>query len=138
MPIVVEVLSQPDYLAWAEQRQAALVTSADDPNKEWAAEELMARGETIYNAQCVACHQATGKGIAPAFPALEGSPIVMGPMAGNIEILLKGQQGTSMKSYAQLSDVEIAGVITYTRQAWANAGNGTDPVVQPSQVRDAR
>jgi cytochrome c oxidase subunit 2 len=138
MPIVVEVLSQPDYLAWAEQRQAALVTSADDPNKEWAAEELMARGETIYNAQCVACHQATGKGIAPAFPALEGSPIVMGPMAGNIEILLKGQQGTSMQSYAQLSDVEIAGVITYTRQAWANAGNGTDPVVQPSQVRDAR
>jgi len=138
MPIVVEVLSQPDYLAWAEQRQAALVTSADDPNKEWAAEELMARGETIYNAQCVACHQATGKGIAPAFPALEGSPIVMGPMAGNIEILLKGQQGTSMQSYAQLSDVDIAGVITYTRQAWANAGNGIDPVVQPAQVRDAR
>jgi cytochrome c oxidase subunit 2 len=138
MPIVVEVLSQPDYLAWAEQRQAALVTSADDPNKEWAPEELMARGETIYNAQCVACHQATGKGIAPAFPALEGSPIVMGPMAGNIEILLKGQQGTSMQSYAQLSDVDIAGVITYTRQAWANAGNGIDPVVQPAQVRDAR
>jgi cytochrome c oxidase subunit 2 len=138
MPIVVEVLSQPDYLAWAEQRQAALVISADDPNKEWAPEELMARGETIYNAQCVACHQATGKGIAPAFPALEGSPIVMGPMAGNIEILLKGQQGTSMQSYAQLSDVDIAGVITYTRQAWANAGNGIDPVVQPAQVRDAR
>lgn len=138
MPIVVEVLSQQDYLAWAQQQQAALATPTDDPNKEWTAQELVARGESVYNSQCIACHQATGKGLPPAFPALEGSPIVMGPMAANIEIMLKGKPGTAMQSYAQLSDADIAGVITYTRQSWANAGNGVDPVVQPAQVRDAR
>lgn len=138
MPIVVEVLSQQDYLAWAQQQQAALATPIDDPNKEWTTAELVARGESVYNAQCIACHQATGKGLPPAFPALEGSPIVMGPMAANIEIMLKGVSGTAMQSYAQLSDADIAGVITYTRQSWANAGNGVDPVVQPAQVREAR
>lgn len=138
MPIVVEVLSQQDYLAWAQQQQAALAIPTDDPNKEWTAAELVARGESVYNAQCIACHQATGKGLPPAFPALEGSPIVMGPMAANIEIMLKGKPGTAMQSYAQLSDADIAGVITYTRQSWANAGNGVDPVVQPAQVREAR
>lgn len=138
MPIVVEVLSQQDYLAWAQQQQAALATPMDDPNKEWTTAELVARGESVYNAQCIACHQATGKGLPPAFPALEGSPIVMGPMAANIELMLKGVSGTAMQSYAQLSDADIAGVITYTRQSWANAGNGVDPVVQPAQVRGAR
>lgn len=138
MPIVVEVLSQQDYLAWAQQQQAALATPTDDPNKEWTPAELIARGESVYNAQCIACHQATGKGLPPAFPALEGSPIVMGPMAANIEIMLKGVSGSAMQSYAQLSDADLAGVITFTRQSWANAGNGVDPVVQPAQVRQAR
>ncbi|UOD50599.1 cytochrome c oxidase subunit II [Orrella daihaiensis] len=138
MPIVVKVVSQEDYVAWAQQQQAALTASADDPNKEWAVEELVARGQSVYTSQCVACHQATGKGVAPVFPALDGSQIVMGPMAGHIEIMLKGKQGTAMQSYANLSDVELASVITYARQSWGNAGKGTDPVVQPAQVRDAR
>ena len=138
MPIVVKVVSEEDYLAWAQEQQGDLNAAADDPNKEWAAEELVARGQDIYTAQCVACHQATGKGVAPVFPALDGSQVVMGPMAGHIEILLNGKQGTAMQSYANLSDVELASVITYARQSWGNAGNGTDPVVQPSQVRDAR
>lgn len=138
MPIVVKVVSQEDYVAWAQEQQAALSAAADDPNKEWTAEELVARGESVYTAQCVACHQATGKGVAPVFPALDGSQIVMGPMAGHIEILLKGKEGTAMQSFANLNDVELASVITYARQSWGNAGNGTDPVVQPSQVRDAR
>lgn len=138
MPIVVKVLSQEDYAAWAKEQQAALSAAADDPNKEWTAEELVARGESVYTSQCVACHQATGKGVAPVFPALDGSQVVMGPMAGHIEILLKGREGTAMQSYANLSDVELASVITYARQSWGNAGNGTDPVVQPAQVRDAR
>jgi len=62
----------------------------------------------------------------------------MGPMAAQIEIMLKGKPGTSMQSYANLSDVDIAGVITYTRQSWGNAGKGADAVVQPSQVQAAR
>lgn len=138
MPIVVKVVSQEDYVAWAQEQKGALTAAADDPNKEWTAEELIARGQTVYTAQCVACHQATGKGVAPVFPALDGSQIVMGPMASHIEILLKGKTGTAMQSYANLSDVELAGVITYARQSWGNAGSGTDPVVQPAQVRDAR
>lgn len=138
MPIVVKVVSEPDYVAWAQEQQGALNAGADDPNKEWAVEELVARGQSVYTAQCVACHQATGKGVAPVFPALDGSQLVMGPMAGHIEIMLKGKPGTAMQSYANLSDVDLAGVITYARQSWGNAGSGTDPVVQPSQVRDAR
>ncbi|MFO7747811.1 MAG: cytochrome c oxidase subunit II [Orrella sp.] len=138
MPIVVEVVSQEDYVAWADTEQTKLAGLADDPNKEWSAEELVARGESVYGAQCVACHQANGKGLAPAFPALEGSQIVMGPMAEHINIMLNGREGTAMQSFAQLNDVELAGVITYARQAWGNAGEGTDPVVTPAQVRDAR
>jgi len=138
MPIVVEVVSQEDYVAWADTEQTKLAGLADDPNKEWSAEELVARGESVYGAQCVACHQANGKGLAPAFPALEGSQIVMGPMADHIDIMLNGKEGTAMQSFAQLNDVELAGVITYARQAWGNAGEGTDPVVTPAQVRDAR
>ena len=138
MPIVVEVLSQDDYLAWAQQQQAALVSTADDPTVALDVDELVSRGQSVYNSQCIACHQANGQGLAPAFPALVDSPIVMGPMAENIEIMLNGRPGTAMQSYANLSDVEIASVITYTRQSWANAGRGVDPVVQPMDVRQAR
>lgn len=138
MPIVVNVLSQEDYDKWAQEQQAMLTASADDPNKEWTKDELFVRGEEIYAAQCVACHQAQGQGLAPAFPALDGSQLVMGPMAGHIDIMLNGKPGTAMQSFAGLSDVELAGVITYARQAWGNAGSGSDPVVQPAQVRAAR
>lgn len=138
MPIVVKVVSEEDYLAWAKEQQGKLSAAADDPNKEWAVDELVARGEKVYAANCVACHQASGKGLAPAFPALDGSQIVMGPMAGHIEIMLKGKQGTAMQSFAGLNDVELASVITYARQSWGNGGTGADPVVQPAQVRDAR
>jgi cytochrome c oxidase subunit II len=138
MPIVVKVVSEEDYAAWAKDQQGALTAAADDPNKQWSTDELVARGQTLYNAQCLACHQATGKGVPPAFPALDGSQIVMGPMAAQIEIMLKGKPGTAMQSYANLSDVDLAGVITYTRQSWGNAGKGADAVVQPSQVQAAR
>ncbi len=137
MPIVVKVVSEEDYLAWAQEQQNMLTASADDPNKEWTLDELMVRGEGVY-AQCVACHQANGKGLAPAFPALDGSPIVMGPKSGHIDIMLNGKEGTAMQSYSGLSDVELASVITYARQSWGNAGSGADPVVQPSDVRAAR
>jgi len=138
MPIVVKVVSEPEYLAWAQQEQKKLTAVVDDPNKAWSEAELVARGQSVYNAQCIACHQANGKGLAGAFPALDGSPLVMGPMAGNIEIMLKGKPGTAMQSFAQLSDVELAGVITYSRQSWGNAGKGTDPMVTPANVRAAR
>ncbi|MFM7008089.1 MAG: cytochrome c oxidase subunit II [Betaproteobacteria bacterium] len=139
MPIVVKVVSEADYAKWADEQKKLLAAQADDPNKEWTGPELIARGEKVYAANCVACHQGSGKGVMGAFPALDGSKIVMGPKAENIQILLKGKPGTAMQSFAaQLNDVEIAAVITYTRASWTNAGKGQDPVVAPADIKAAR
>ncbi len=139
MPIVVKVVSEADYLKWATEQKKLLSAAADDPTKEWTAAELISRGEKVYAANCVACHQGSGKGVTGAFPALDASVIAMGPKGPNIDILLKGKPGTAMASFAaQLNDVEIASVITYTRAAWTNAGKGKDPVISPAEVKAAR
>ncbi|MEY3629219.1 MAG: hypothetical protein RLY91_985 [Pseudomonadota bacterium] len=139
MPIVVKVVSEADYAKWADEQKKLLAAQADDPNKEWTGPELIARGEKVYAANCVACHQGSGKGVMGAFPALDASKLVMGPKAENIQILLKGKPGTAMQSFAaQLNDVEIAAVITYTRASWTNAGKGQDPVVAPADIKAAR
>lgn len=137
MPIVVEVMSEENYSTWVQTKLEEMKAKQDDPTKEWAAADLIARGEQVYNANCAACHQATGEGIPGAFPTLVAAPSVVGPQAAQIDILLNGK-GAGMPAWKQLSDVEIASVITYTRNAWANAGTGTDPVVQPSAVTAAR
>lgn len=139
MPIVVEVKSQEDYDKWVEEQKQAMAANADDPTKEWTPEELIARGQQVYTANCVACHQATGKGVPPSFPPLDGDNVVLGPKASQMDIVLRGKPGTAMAAFGgQLNDVEIAAVITYTRNAWSNAGKGQDPVVQPSDVTAAR
>ena len=95
-----------------------------------------ARGEKVYAANCVACHQANGQGIKGSFPALDGGKITIGPAAGHIDIVLNGKAGTSMAAFGkQLSDTEIAAVVTYERNNW---GNKTGTVVQPSDVKAAR
>jgi cytochrome c oxidase subunit 2 len=139
MPIVVKVVSEADYAKWADEQKKLLAAQADDPNKDWTGPELIARGEKVYAANCVACHQGSGKGVMGAFPALDASKIVMGPKADNIQILLKGKPGTAMQSFAaQLNDVEIAAVITYSRASWTNAGKGQDAVVAPADIKAAR
>lgn len=137
MPIVVEVMSEENYSKWVQAKLDEMKAKQDDPTKEWTKEDLVARGEQVFNANCAACHQANGEGIPGAFPALVAAPSVVGPQAAQIDILLNGK-GAGMPAWKQLSDVEIASVITYTRNAWANAGTGTDPVVQPSAVTAAR
>ena len=99
-------------------------------------EELVARGEQVYAANCAACHQANGQGVPGTFPALDGSEVVKGDVAAQIEVVLKGRPGTAMASFAQLSDVELASVITYTRHAWSNDSPGGP--VQPSTLAAAR
>ena len=94
----------------------------------------MAKGATVYAANCAACHQANGKGVPPAFPALDGSKVVTGPADAQIHIVLNGKPGTAMPSWKQLSDVDIASVITYTRNSW---GNKTGDVM-PAAVKAAR
>lgn len=139
MPIVVKVVSEEDYANWAAEQKKLLAAAADDSSKEYTKEALISRGEKVYAANCVACHQGSGKGVQGAFPALDGSPMVKGPAPAQIAILLNGKQGTAMQAFGkQLNDVEIASVITYTRNAWDNAGKGQDPVVQPATVKAAR
>jgi len=139
MPIVVQVVSDQDYAAWVDEQKKKLSAAADDPDKEWTEAELVARGEKVYGANCVACHQANGQGVPGSFPPLDGDKTVLGPKAAQIETVLKGRPGTAMQAWAPvLNDVEIAAVITYTRHAWGNAGKGEDPTVAPADVKAAR
>ncbi len=134
MPIHVKVVSQADYAKWVDGKQKELAALADDPSKVWELAELKARGEKVYAANCVACHQAGGKAAGP-IKALDGSPIVLGDAAAQINILLNGAANGAMPAWKQLSDTEIAAVITYTRNNWSNQ---TGQVVQPSQIVAAR
>jgi cytochrome c oxidase subunit 2 len=135
MPIVVKVVSDVDYKTWVDGKKKEMAAKADDPNKTWTIDELKLRGEKIYAANCVACHQATGKGIAGTFPALDGSKIVNGPKADQIKILLNGRNAMPPWKSA-LSDTEIAAVITYTRNNWSNKAEQN--IVQPAEVLAAR
>lgn len=116
MPVVVEVLSEDDYAKWVTAQKAKLASAAVDPNKVYTMAELVAHGEEVYKANCAACHQVSGKGLG-AFPAMDGSPIVNGPIAGHVERVLHGKG--AMPSWASLSDLDIASVITYERNSWA-------------------
>ncbi|HEY6821602.1 MAG TPA: cytochrome c oxidase subunit II [Burkholderiales bacterium] len=135
MPIVVKVVSQEDYTKWVADKKKALLAAADDPNKKWELDELKARGEKVYAANCAACHQPTGKGAPPAFPPLDGSKVVGGPKEGHIDTVLNGRPGTAMAAFGkQLSDTEIAAVITYERNSWSNKAG----MVQPAEVKARR
>ncbi len=137
MPIVVEVVSPEKYSAWVGEQKKKLAAAADDPAKAWDAAELRARGEKVYAANCVACHQANGLGVPNAFPALAGSKMLAGPPGPQIAMVLNGKQGTAMQAFGKtLSDTEIAAVITYTRGAWGN--KPADGLVQPAEVKTAR
>ena len=122
MPIVVEVVSAEKYTAWVGEQKKKLAAAADDPGKTWTLAELKARGEKVYAANCVACHQANGMGVPNAFPALAGSKMVERTgRSDNIEMVLNGKQGTAMLPFGkQLSDTDIAAVVTYTRNSWTN------------------
>ena len=134
MPIVVNVVSEDDYKKWVDGKKKEMAALADDPNKVWTVDELKQRGEKVYAANCVACHQATGKGVPGAFPALDGSAVVNGPKAAQMHLVLNGKN--AMPSWKALSDTELAAVITYTRNNWSNKAQ--ENIVQPAEVLAAR
>jgi cytochrome c oxidase subunit II len=135
MPIHVKVLSHADYSAWVAVKQKEMAALADDPSKVWTLQDLAARGEKVYAANCAACHQASGKGAGPIKP-LDGSPVVLdGDKIREITVLLQGLNNGAMPSWKQLSDTELAAVITFTKNNW---GNKTGQLVQPSEVAAAR
>jgi cytochrome c oxidase subunit 2 len=134
MPIVVRVVSQPEYAKWVGEQKALAAKSVEDDTKSFTPVELVSRGEKVYAQHCVACHQATGRGVPPAFPPLAGSKVVTGPEEGQIDIVLNGKPNTAMQSFKQLSNAEIAAVITFTRNSWGNKASE----VQPAEVKARR
>ena len=136
MPIVVKVVEQSEYDEWVSGKREAAMKMAELTTKDWTAEELVARGESVYAVNCVACHQTNGQGISGIFPALAGSDIVLNDKERNIEILMEGVQGAAMNSFSYLSEVELAAVITYTRQSWGNENNGDGEIVVPKDIVD--
>ncbi len=135
MPIHVKVLSAADYSAWVDTEQKKMAAKQDDPAKVWDLAELSKRGEKVYAANCSACHQPTGKGAGPIKP-LDGAAVVLNADASKqIMVLLKGQANGAMPAWKQLSDTDIAAVVTYTKNNWSNK---TGQLVQPADVRAAR
>lgn len=136
MPVVVEVVSDEKYAAWVADQKQQMAAATDDPNKIWKLDELVARGEKVYTANCASCHQANGQGLPPVFPALDGSKIVKGPKEGHLDIVINGKPGTAMAAYGpQLSDTDIAAVVAYERNAWTNK---LGEVIQPAEVKARR
>ena len=135
MPIHVKVVSAQDYSKWVDGEMKKLAAKADDPSKVWTAEEITKRGEKVYAANCVACHQANGKGAGPIKP-LDGAAVVLDADHGKqIAVLLNGQNNGAMPSWKALSDTDIAAVITFTKNNWSNK---TGQLVQPAEVKVAR
>jgi cytochrome c oxidase subunit 2 len=132
MPVVVKVVTQPEYDAWlASKKQGAMVAAAEN-TKTFTKDELMAKGEEVYKANCVACHQANGMGVPGAFKPLNGSPTVNGPIEEHLKTVIDGRPGTAMAAFGkQLSDADIAAVVTYERNSWDNK---MGDMAQPAQV----
>lgn len=136
MPIVVKAVSDDEFNKWVSAKKAETVASAADAGKTWGKDELMKRGEKIYQGSCAACHGATGAGVPGVFPAMKGSKIATGPLDAHINIVMKGKAGTAMQAYAgQMNDADIAAVVTFERNAF---GNSTGDVAQPSQIKAKR
>ena len=135
MPIHVKVLSAEDYTAWVATEKKKQLAKADDPSKVWALDDLAKRGEKVYASNCIACHQASGK-VAGSIKALDGSSIVLdADKSKQIAILLNGAGNGAMPAWKQLSDTDIAAVVTYTKNNWSNK---TGQIVQPADILAAR
>ena len=135
MPIHVKVLSADDYSKWVDGEKKKLAAKADDPTKVWVLDDMLKRGEKVYATNCAACHQANGKGAGP-IKALDGAAVVLdADHKKQISVLLNGQNNGAMPAWKQLSDTEIAAVITYTKNNWSNK---TGQLVQPSEIVAAR
>lgn len=140
MPIVVEVKSEADYAVWlAAQKGEEVVAAVANKvaiSKVANTDDLMKKGEAVYQSNCVACHQAKGEGILGVFPAITGGVITTGPIEQHIDRAMNGKAGTAMMAYKdQLTDVELAAVITYQRNA---LGNKVGDSVQPSAIAALR
>lgn len=135
MPVVVRAVTKEEYQDWIQSKKDEAAQIAFLTEKEWTLAELMEQGEEIYNTRCAACHQINGAGIPGFYPALAGSDVVLNDKPKHIEILMEGVRGSQMQSFAeQLNEVEMASVITFTRQAWGNDRAGDGEIVLPKDI----
>lgn len=136
MPIVVEAVEPERFAAWIDREKTRVADEAAAANREFSLAELVSRGEKVYAANCVACHQADGRGVPGAFPALVASPLVTGPKAPHLAVVFHGRPGTAMPGFGkQLSDIDVAAVVTYERNTWQNH---TGDTLQPREVAALR
>jgi cytochrome c oxidase subunit 2 len=136
MPIVLEAVTADEYQVWLDDQRAGKVAEAAAAQGDFSYDELMVEGAAVYARSCAGCHGTEGQGMGSIFPALAGSSMALNDMAGHIDIVLNGKPGTAMQSFsAQLTDVEIAAVITFERNAW---GNDTGETVTPKMIIDAK
>jgi cytochrome c oxidase subunit II len=136
MPIVLVAMEEADYQAWLKEMQAKQALELAGAERVWSHDELVARGEQVYTRVCAPCHQVNGLGIPGIFPALKDSALVKGTTAGHLDRVMNGKSGTAMAAFAtQLTNAEIAAVVTYERNA---LGNQMGDLVQPAEVKLAR
>ncbi len=140
MPIVAEVRPAAEFDAWIEEQRIAAALAGEAAvaarAKTWSMDELVTTGEGVFVKHCATCHERDGRGQGAKYPALVGSPITTGAMADHLERVMNGVADTEMQAWApQLSDLEIAAVITYERNSW---GNDVGDLIQPRIVYEAR
>lgn len=136
MPIVVEAVTEAEYEKWIVAKKAEAEAVAASASLEWSMQDLLAKGEAVYQVNCAACHGPTGAGIPGVFPAMTDSPVVTGDATGHVDVVMNGRSGTAMAAYkTQLSDVDLAAVITFERNSF---GNSMGDTVQPSTIKNAR
>ena len=136
MPIVVEAKSEADYNTWIKQQKTDMKAAEAASGKTWNKADLMAQGQKVYSTNCASCHGVTGQGIPGVFPAISGSPIASGNAKKHISTVMNGVSGTAMQAFGrQLSDSDLAAVITFERNA---LGNNTGDIIQPSTIKSAR
>ena len=140
MPIVVEARPAAEFDQWIEDQSLAANLAGEAAvaarARTWPMQELVSQGEQVFVKHCATCHQRDGMGQGSKYPALAGSPITTGAIADHLERVMNGVANTEMQAWApQLSDLEIAAVITYERNTW---GNDTGDVIQPVTVYEAR
>ncbi|MEI8163489.1 MAG: cytochrome c oxidase subunit II [Betaproteobacteria bacterium] len=145
MPVVVRAVPEPEYLAWIDAQKARQSGVAAGAGRAWSKDELMAKGKEVYATLCVACHQPEGKGLPPVFPALAGSKVINSPLLSpegkllpdsHPDRVMNGKPGTPMQAFKNtLSDVDLAAVITFERNAF---GNTRGDMIQPAQIKALR
>jgi len=136
MPIVVHAVSQEEFDTWVGEQQTKTAAADMDSIRQWSQQELLATGSQVYNANCMSCHQKEGQGIPGMFPAIAGSDVVTGDIDAHVRTVIHGVANSAMQPFgSRLSDVDLAAVITYQRNAF---GNGTGDTLQPSHMRSLR